>query len=126
MKAPLLRLKGQGQVNLPLYRINYRLLPELVETSKGQGGKDKTGILVPVLVTGALDNPVFAPDLQALLQDKELMKKNVGAVKNKLKDKKKDLKELKGQFKELKKDPKSLLKDPDKLNDTLNDLLKGF
>src|SRR5690606_1816924 len=31
MKAPFLRLKGNGTINLPAYTINYRLLPELVE-----------------------------------------------------------------------------------------------
>lgn len=130
MKAPLLRMNAQGSIDLPAYSINYRLLPEIVETSQGQGGKDKTGIVVPVLVSGSLDNPKFAPDLQAMLRNEELMKQNVEAVKDTIKDKKAEIKEIKQDFKELKKglkdDPASLLKDPDKLNDQFNNLLKGF
>lgn len=134
MKAPFLRLTGKGSINLPAYSINYRLLPELVETSKGQGGKDKTGIAVPVLVTGQLDNPKFAPDLQSMLENPEQIKENIGAIKDRIKEGKVEFKEnkteVKQQFQDIKKaikeDPSKLLENPDQINDQLNNLLKGF
>ncbi len=98
MKAPLLRLKGEGTVNLPMDAINYRLTPEIVATTKGQGGKDKAGIEVPVLITGSLDNPRYAPDLEGMarkaIENPEAIKDTVKSVKEQLKEGKTDIKGL--------------------------------
>lgn len=98
MKAPLLRLAGKGTVNLPAQTISYRLTPEIVQTAQGQGGKDKKGIQVPILVTGALDHPQFAPDVAGIAQ-KAL--ENPEAIKETVKDLKVQLKENKGALKDL-------------------------
>lgn len=68
MLAPLLRLRGKGDVLLPERRIAMRLEPELVGTLSGQGGEEARGIRVPVLVSGPLDHPSFAPDLQGMAE----------------------------------------------------------
>lgn len=98
LKAPLLRLKGEGTVNLPLQAINYRLTPEVVATAQGQGGKDKQGLQVPVLVTGSFDNPQFTPDLagmaQKAIENPEAIKETVKSVKEQIKGGKTDLKGL--------------------------------
>lgn len=131
MKAPYMRVNGEGQINLYAYTISYRLTPELVDTSKGQGGSDeKQGIMVPILVTGSLDNPKFAPDIKSMLENPEQIKENIEAVKDRIKSEKENLKQtrddIKQQVKDIKKtvkeDPKELLKDPNKINN----LLGGF
>lgn len=129
MKAPFIRLTGIGDINLPAYTIHYRLLPELVNTKQGQDGKDKSGIVVPVIVSGSLDNPQFAPDLQSIvndaINDPEKLKENVKAVKKQIKEHKTEIKEIKQDLKEGLKDPKKLLEDPNKMN-KVNDLLNQF
>jgi AsmA protein len=100
MKAPLLRLSGKGTVDLPQQMINYRLTPEIVQTIQGQGGKEKQGLEVPIIVSGPLDHPNFVPDLAGMAQ-KAL--ENPEAIKETVKD-------LKQQFKENKGDLKGLLK----------------
>lgn len=73
MKAPFMRLAGTGTVDLPSRYVNYRLIPTLVETSKGQGGKDKEGIDVPILVKGPFENIDYKPDYAGIVtgnQDK--------------------------------------------------------
>ena len=69
MLAPLLRLRGKGDIALPERRIAMRLEPELVGTLKGQGGdSDRRGLKVPILVTGPLERPSFTPDLQGIAE----------------------------------------------------------
>lgn len=64
LQSPLLRLAGAGTVNLPPRTLDYRVEPKAVATLKGQGGDaNKSGILVPVLITGSWDNLQFRPDL---------------------------------------------------------------
>ena len=73
MKAPLLRLAGQGTADLGSERIDYTLNASLVETSKGQEGKDTEkldGITVPIRVTGTFDEPQFVPDLAAVAKQR--------------------------------------------------------
>ncbi len=97
MKAPLMRLSGEGDINLPERTINYRLNPQVVETIQGQGGKDKEGLAVPIIVEGSLENPSWRPDLQGLVQETlknpEKIKETVGTIKDEIK-KKGGLKEL--------------------------------
>ena len=106
MKAPLLRLSGKGSLNLPERTVNYRLVPEIVDTLKGQGGKDKQGLAVPLLVTGSMDSPNIQPDVKGAVQDiindpskaKAQLKSAKDAIKQSgVKD---SLKNLKGLFKQ--------------------------
>jgi AsmA protein len=81
MLAPLLRLRGKGDVLLPDRRIAMRLEPELVGTLKGQGGDEARGIRVPVLVSGPLDHPSFTPDVQGMAE-KAVRKQLEGVLGN--------------------------------------------
>lgn len=105
MKAPLLRASGKGTINLPQKTINYRITPEVVQTAQGQDGKEKQGVGVPIIVTGSLEKPRFAPDL-------------AGTVKDVLKDPAK----YKGAIKDVKQELKNLKQD----KGAIKDLLGGF
>ena len=60
MKSPLLRVGGEGDIDIGNDRLNYVLKATLVATTSGQGGKNATdlsGLTVPVKLTGALGAP---------------------------------------------------------------------
>ena len=62
VKAPGLRAKGQGSVVLPTKQIDYLVKVKLTPTAQGQGGKssdDLYGIMVPIHVSGSLDDPRY-------------------------------------------------------------------
>lgn len=65
LQAPLLRLQGRGQLDLPRQRFdNYRIEPKAVATLKGQGGKrDVRGLLIPFVIDGPWQAPRVQPDL---------------------------------------------------------------
>lgn len=68
LKSPLLRLSGKGNVDLPKRRVDYRIEPKVVATTKGQGGAaGASGIKVPVIVTGSWNNLSYRPDLAGAL-----------------------------------------------------------
>lgn len=70
MKSPALRVAGSGTANLPNKTINYRLVPTIAETSKGQGGKDAVaGLSIPLLISGPWSSPSVTPDLKGMLQE---------------------------------------------------------
>ena len=70
MKSPALRVAGSGSANLPNKTLNYRLVPTIAETSRGQGGKDDVaGFAIPLLISGPWSNPSVTPDLKGLLQE---------------------------------------------------------
>lgn len=74
MKAPVFRLtKGEskGDIDIGKKQINYVAKPTLVNSLKGQGGKDAEqlgSIGVPVKITGTFAAPKFAIDMAALGQ----------------------------------------------------------
>ncbi len=74
MKAPIFRLpKGEskGDIDIGKEQINYLAKPTLVNTLKGQGGKEAeqlAGVGVPVKVTGTFAAPKFGIDMAALGQ----------------------------------------------------------
>jgi AsmA protein len=106
MTSPLLRVQAAGTADLPSEAIDMRIVPKFVATIKGQGDTEKrSGLAVPVLVSGNFSKPKFTPDLKALLNqkigqplpDKEALKKLVPteeSVKKQVEDKAKEL--LKG------------------------------
>lgn len=79
LQAPLLRLRGRGQVDLPRQRFDkYRIEPKAVATLKGQGGKrDARGILIPFVIDGPWQAPEVQPDLVGaagqLLEEREVL-----------------------------------------------------
>ncbi|MEM8743110.1 MAG: AsmA family protein, partial [Pseudomonadota bacterium] len=92
MIGPLVRMTGDGNVDLGRERIDYTALPRLVANLQGQGAVDdpKRGLLIPVRITGPLANPKVVPDLNRILNDPELAKdtvEKVGDVIEKLKNK---------------------------------------
>ncbi|MEQ8748115.1 AsmA family protein [Pyruvatibacter sp.] len=81
MLGPLLRLTGTGSTNIAAQTINYRLSPKLVASLEGQGGEaDKSGLNIPVLVTGTWSNPKFAPDLAAVISNPTEVLKGVESL----------------------------------------------
>lgn len=85
LKAPILRMTGTGTVNLPNRSVHYRLLPTLVASSKGQDGKDKSGLTIPLSVTGPWTKPSITPDIAGILQeglrDPDALKQNLDTLK---------------------------------------------
>ncbi len=105
MNGPLVRLKGQGIVDLPRQYLNYKARPKLVATLKGQGGKDNLkGLTIPVKIKGPWSKPKIIPDLKGLLKDPDTLVKDAKSVVKKVKRIGKKLKTLK------KSDAKALVK----------------
>jgi AsmA protein len=68
LQAPLLRLAGKGQVDLPARTLDYRIEPLAAPTLEGQGGTGQVaGILVPVNIQGPWSDPQIRPDLSGLV-----------------------------------------------------------
>lgn len=104
MKSPFLRLGGAGDIDIGNGRIDYLARVSVVETSKGQAGKERDelrGITVPVRLRGPFDDLSYTLEVDALLKD---------AAKAKLDEKKAELKEKAGR----------------KLEEKLGDKLKGL
>jgi AsmA protein len=78
--SPLLRLSTRGKTDLVKEDLDFRVEPKLVATLKGQGDtKERSGVLVPLLITGTYAEPKIRPDLKAMiggkLPDEEGIKK---------------------------------------------------
>lgn len=72
LKSPLLRVGGEGAVDLGQDAVNYLVKATIVATSKGQDGRDVSdlkGITVPVRVTGPLASPSYKLDFGAMVTD---------------------------------------------------------
>ncbi|MCB1801592.1 MAG: AsmA family protein [Gammaproteobacteria bacterium] len=90
-KSPLLRVEGEGEIDLPRDTIDYRVVTELVGSLAGQGGKERSelkGIPIPVKITGPLTQPRYVPDLEGALSAKA--KAQLDAKKEELKQKVED------------------------------------
>lgn len=104
MKAPLFRISGAGDVDMPARTVDYRVEPKAVASAKGQGGSgDIAGVSVPVLIKGPWHDVSYRPDL-------------AGAAKDLLKSPEKALEAVRdvaggvgGAAKDALKDPKSAL-----------------
>lgn len=72
MKSPLLRVSGEGDIDIGNDRLDYLLRPTLVGTTKGQGGReasDLAGITVPVRISGPLNEPRYTIDFSGLAEE---------------------------------------------------------
>jgi AsmA protein len=87
MKSPLLRVEGNGDVNIGEDNINYLVKASIVGSLKGQGGRDVDdlkGLTVPVRVSGPLEAPSYKLDFSAMVTDsvkqsiKEQLQKRLG------------------------------------------------
>lgn len=100
MKSPLLRLGGEGDINIGADSVNYLAKATVVATAAGQGGKDAAelkGLTVPVLISGPFSALSYKLDFDAMLK---------GAAQQKVEEKKEELKskaqdKLKDQLKGL-------------------------
>lgn len=87
LASPLLRITGEGKVDLPNTLVDYRLVTGVVDTIEGQNSQDKsTGFKVPVRIKGPFHDVKTNLDLSS--QAKEQVKDK---AKEKLKDKLKGL-----------------------------------
>ncbi|MDH3344108.1 MAG: AsmA family protein, partial [Desulfobacteraceae bacterium] len=69
--SPLIRLTASGTADLVSENLDFRVEPKFVATLKGQGDtQERSGLMVPVLVTGTFTSPKFRPDLEGLLKQK--------------------------------------------------------
>jgi AsmA protein len=92
LMSPMLRIKGAGTADLTKEVIDYTLGVSIVETSKGQQGKelaDLKGLTIPVKISGSFNAPKPAVDLATLFKDnaEAKVKEKLEAEKARLKDK---------------------------------------
>ncbi len=67
LKSPLLRVIAKGTADLVRETLDFRVEPKVVGTIKGQGDEtQRSGIMVPVLITGNFSSPKFRPDLKSV------------------------------------------------------------
>ena len=70
MLSPFVRVTGDGNVNLVRQTVDFRLRPKFVDSAAGQGGDvDLSGVTVPILVEGPIDNIRYRADVGAALQE---------------------------------------------------------
>lgn len=72
MKSPLLRVAGEGRIDIGNDQLDYLVKPTLVGTTKGQGGRDASelaGVTIPVRASGPLKNPQYTIDYTGLAEE---------------------------------------------------------
>lgn len=102
LKSPLLRLSAVGKASLPRETLDFKVEPKIVGTIKGQGDtKKRSGLMVPLVVSGTFSAPKIRPDLQRLIGngvpetgDLKKMISGKGTPAKKIKSIKKELKGL--------------------------------
>lgn len=87
-KSPLLRVSGEGTVDLPRERLDYRLTTTVVNTATGQAGKELEqlkGLPIPIRIKGAFADPKISLDLKPVLdaKAKQLLEKKKQQLKKK-------------------------------------------
>jgi len=70
MKSPLLRVTGNGDIDIGNDRMNYVAKATLAKTLEGQGGKDTVGgITVPVRASGPFTDLKYTLDFGAMVTE---------------------------------------------------------
>ncbi len=70
MLSPLLRVLGDGRIDLGAHSIDYRLTPRAVQSLTGQGGQlDLQGLEVPVRLQGGFNNVSARIDFEAVARN---------------------------------------------------------
>ena len=103
-KAPLFRLNGAGDINIPESSLDYLAKASLVATGEGQGGRERdrlAGLTVPVRLTGTFDDLKYQVDYRAMGghaakteiggKIKERLEERLGGNKDKIQDRLKGL-----------------------------------
>lgn len=97
--SPLIRISGEGDVDLPLTKVDYRLVTGIVDSIEGQGTTDdSTGFKIPLRIKGLFHDVGIKLDVSNALKDEA--KKKLDDAKEKAKEKAKDKvkDKLKGLF----------------------------
>lgn len=97
--SPLIRISGEGDVDLPQTKVDYRLVTGIVDSIEGQGTTDdSTGFKIPLRIKGPFHDVGFKLDVSNALKDEAKQKLDDAKekAKEKAKDKVKD--KLKGLF----------------------------
>ncbi len=71
--SPLLRIRGQGDIDLPAQQLNYQTKVSVVDTLKGQGGKaaaDLKRLTIPLRIKGSFAEPDINLDFEGALKAK--------------------------------------------------------
>ncbi|MEO5348662.1 MAG: AsmA family protein [Magnetococcus sp. YQC-3] len=87
--SPLLRIRGEGTVDLPADRVACRLNATVVEPLPGKGGRtvtELTGLTVPVQASGPVADLAWRLDLKTLLQQ-DAAKNAREKLENRIQDK---------------------------------------
>lgn len=100
-KSPLLRLGGEGDIDIGNETLDYLVKATVVATAGGQGGKelsDLNGVTVPVRLTGTFAAPQYKIDFAGIAAGaaKAVLEKKTDEIKAKAQDQIKD--RLKGLF----------------------------
>ena len=67
--SPALRVSAKGNADLVKEILDFRVEPTFVKILRGQGDiEERSGITVPVLVTGSFTKPKFSPDLSSMVK----------------------------------------------------------
>ncbi|NOU00238.1 MAG: AsmA family protein [Gallionella sp.] len=120
MKSPLLRLSGNGDINIGNDSINYLAKATLAKTLEGQGGQDSVrGVTVPVRVSGPFIDLKYGLDFNAMVSDEA--KQKVEAAKVAVQQKVDVAKEAVKQKVEVKKEEVKT-----QIQDQLKNSLKGL
>lgn len=69
MSAPLFRMDGQGNVNMPDKTLDYTITPKATSSLEGQGADDTGGFGIPINVRGPWAGPAITPDLEAIAKN---------------------------------------------------------
>ncbi|TMS81180.1 AsmA family protein [Pseudoalteromonas sp. S554] len=97
--SPLIRISGEGDVDLPFTKVDYRLVTGIVDSIEGQGTTDdSTGFKIPLRIKGPFHDVGINLDVSNALKDEA--KKKLDDAKEKAKEKAKDKvkDKLKGLF----------------------------
>jgi len=71
LKSPFIRITASGTADLVKETLDFRVEPKAVASIQGQGDESqRSGIMVPVLVTGTFASPKFRPDLSSAAKEK--------------------------------------------------------
>lgn len=86
IKAPILRIAGNGEIDIANQTINYLAKPTIINSLKGQSGADLAmlnGLTIPIKVTGSFDKPSYALDFSGIAASiaKNKLLENVGGSK---------------------------------------------
>jgi AsmA protein len=100
-KSPLLRLGGEGDIDIGNESLNYLVKATVVGTAAGQGGKELAelkGVTVPVRLTGSFTAPQYKIDFGGIAAGaaKAVVESKTEEIKAKAQDQVKD--KLKGLF----------------------------